>query len=306
MNKWSKGIKTIAGVVSGVWLLGFPAMAGAAVVTCKPGDHYIGPPDTCHNWPWVDINANGQYDPGVDVPVSISSVVGVGPPLWQINNPYDQSNGGNLIYQDSTDSQGQTTGFHRQHTDYSHYQSAVVTTLDPGGFPTVFTLSDLDHSGNPRSTTLTLNNNPAGYDSITLAGGGLNLSTPLVKYVDGNGRAFVSVPWGFMSHFKHHHAAASGLHNLLPQVWIPVSGNGQIVMDLNGDGTPDPEFYQSPVLPLAALPAASAPFAILVPWGNPAAIPTLSELALILSALALLTISWRALRRHGGDGLIPS
>ena len=110
-------------------------------------------------------------------------------------------------------------------------------------------------------------------------------------YFDVNGDGifdYISLPWTPANLFflGINTADSCGPGGLDPQIFIPLA-NGRIILDLDGNGLPDPGVFQSP--PLA--PAVTVPAAVIV--------PTLSPPATLLLALGLVIVAWFALRRGG-------
>ena len=105
---------------------------------------------------------------------------------------------------------------------------------------------------------------------------------------------YVSIPWSMASAVgvdTEDDCDVGAGDGVDPQIFIPLAdsnGDGvkdSIILDLNGDGTPDPEFFQSPALVDPAI-------------GDPITVPTASEWGLILLSIGLVVVAWVQLRRR--------
>jgi hypothetical protein len=114
-------------------------------------------------------------------------------------------------------------------------------------------------------------------------GGNVSATMSFVyKGTDGNGNpAYISLPWSQLAALG---VLGNNCNTDVPQVFIPLS-NRKIVLDLNGDGVPDPIFFSSP--PLAP------------PVRVTAGIPTVSRGVMALLAAALVGAGLLQLRRGG-------
>jgi hypothetical protein len=152
---------------------------------------------------------------------------------------------------------------------------------------------------------------------------GRNVGTLLIPNfvffdVNNDGVAdYVSMPWtltnlaamGFNPNDTCGPAGAGGLE---PQIFIPLA-LGRIILDLDGNGSPDPGVFRSPPLAPQGIPPTNTPTATPTstltptvtatssPTPVPAAVivPTLSQRAMVLLAVGLLIAAWFALRRGG-------
>jgi hypothetical protein len=97
----------------------------------------------------------------------------------------------------------------------------------------------------------------------------------------GGGPAYISLPWSQLESLGLLHTMCS---TPVPQTFIPLS-NGRIVLDLDGDGVPDPDVFSSP--PLTRQSAGG--------FG----IPTVSRGTMALLAAALVGAGLFQLRRGG-------
>jgi hypothetical protein len=100
----------------------------------------------------------------------------------------------------------------------------------------------------------------------------------------GGGPAYVSLPWSQLAGLGLLNHVSTNCPADVPQVFIPLS-HGRIVLDLDGDGIPDPGFFSSP--PLTAEAAS----------GN--GIPAVSRGTMALLAAALAGAALFQLRRGG-------
>ena len=149
---------------------------------------------------------------------------------------------------------------------------------------------------------------------------GFNVGTLIIPnfvFFDVNGDGisdYVSLPWtpanlaamGFNT--GDGCGPTTGVGGLEPQIFIPLA-NGRIILDLDGNGLPDPGVFQSPPLAPQGIPPTSTPTATATatptvtstptPVGAGVVVPTLSQGAMLLLAVGLATVAWFALRRGG-------
>jgi hypothetical protein len=114
--------------------------------------------------------------------------------------------------------------------------------------------------------------------------GGITTATMSLVFTgtgSGGSPAYVSLPWSQVAALG---ILATSCPTPVPQVFVPLS-NGHIVLDLNGDGIPDPIFFSSPPLTKQA--------------GEGSGIPTISRGAMALLAAALVGVGLFQLRRGG-------
>jgi hypothetical protein len=151
------------------------------------------------------------------------------------------------------------------------------SNCDPGSNANRFTLSHPDSSGRYRRVFRT--NGTRGRVSAT------------VSFVHTSGQDYISIPWSQASLLGVDFSATCG--GSQPQIWIPLAdtnGDGlgdTIVLDLNGNGRADDDFFQGP--PLAAAPA-----------------PTLGAAARAVLTLLLGGIAVWFLSRRGRAAMSPS
>ena len=114
-------------------------------------------------------------------------------------------------------------------------------------------------------------------------GGSMSATMSFVYMGKGGdgGPAYISLPWSQVAGLG---ILATSCPTPVPQIFVPLS-NGRIVLDLNGDGVPDPGFFSSP--PLTAK-AAVGP-----------GIPTVSRGTMALLAAAFVGAGLFQLRRGG-------
>lgn len=176
----------------------------------------------------------------------------------------------------------------------TNFQQMTVLAYNPSGYPYQFGMMEnsnkwgvmtlYDLNGDGKYETLTFVQTTSSWVQIP---GGLQITTNF-QAMDSNSDGypdFISVPWQNITSTGNHAPCAAA--PTIPQVWVPVTRSGQIVLDLDGDGYPDPELLSSP--PIGA--AASS------------AVPAAGDLALALLMLALAGVSWRVLRRESGQSL---
>jgi hypothetical protein len=121
--------------------------------------------------------------------------------------------------------------------------------------------------------TLIDQNADGASDAIQLSGRDVPNTTVNLVQMSSEGRTFISIPWAL--------AGALGVKGNYPPVFIPLS-SGRIILDLDGDGVPDPTLLTSP--PLAGAPLAPT-------------VPTLSEWGMIFLTLLLMVGGIAVLRR---------
>ncbi len=189
-------------------------------------------------------------------------------------------------------------------TGYSAFRHApgkVSTYAVGGSFPSTFTYTQ-SGVGPPKSGTgqLVDQNSDGVFDGMTLAGPGLNVTLPFV-YVDINGDGFadyISIPWSqatLVGVNPNSSVLTPGAGGPNPQVWIPLAdtnGDGKpdsIMLDLDGNGVPDPDVFASPALGPVSAPAALSP---LIP------VPAFSEWGILAVILALTTVGLWQVKVH--------
>ena len=260
------------------------------VATAQVVERYVGP-----NFPiLVDTSGDGLPTPGVDtgiVPTLAGDTMtipnpweGCGaathnvvqltrPPVIVAVPPY---NGGNRTTENQTES--------------------IVADEIEGGRPVHFAMN-VDKPGFPdkNGTAEVVDDNLDGvYDAFEGAGdGGINFSLDiLLADVSADGfDDYASIPWAQASALGVETGDGCLVSGGDPQIWIPLADtndDGQpdsIVLDLDGNNVPDPDFLFGPVIAGAGV----------APADN--SIPTLSQWALLLASLALAATAWVQIRR---------
>jgi hypothetical protein len=169
-----------------------------------------------------------------------------------------------------------------------------------GGRPTGFTFSQEDLATfNTKTGSAVLVDTDANsrFDAVQAIETSATSSFPATQVdlvaVDTNQDGepdYFSFPWslGNAANFRITSCSAAGV-GPGTQIWVPVAfdeaGEPTVILDTNGDGTPDPEFAFGPPLEATLItPAAEA-------------IPTLGEWGALLFAGLLLAVGARQLRR---------
>jgi hypothetical protein len=128
-----------------------------------------------------------------------------------------------------------------------------------GGFPTQFGYTETDSRGVRASGGGQLMdlNGDGRMDAMSVNGTSVNATLNLVFSADGN---YVSIP---VSQAALVGAKQGRCGPAVPQIWIPLvdtDGDGRgdtIILDLDGNGVADPQFYSSPRLGASAVPTTS-------------------------------------------------
>jgi len=233
----------------------------------------------------VDTNNNGRPTPGVDLPIiptfdSASNVL-------TIVNPWQDCNGSGALHNGWLFSFNPSTGLPDKAT---RDRGDQIETIIPTGYfsptePDAFHMTVTKGGTIIKQGDLALIDSGHGYFSGISIDGSVVASIDFT-YADLNydGIAdFISLPWGQTAALGVKMNFGCGPGGTTPQIWIPLINN-QIVLDLDGNGQPDPNFFASP--PLA-------------PGNLYAIIPTLSTSALVLFAATLLGVGLFQLRRVG-------
>jgi hypothetical protein len=124
----------------------------------------------------------------------------------------------------------------------------------------------------------------SGQGHLVQGGGGFFNGVAGGQTLGGSTSAYISRPWseiaalGLLGHIQ------TNCPTDAPQVFVPLS-NGRIVLDLNGDGVPDPGLFSSPPLTRQAA----------VGFG----VPAVSRGTMALLAAALVGVGLFQLRRGG-------
>jgi hypothetical protein len=261
-------------VALGAALFSIPAWGQVLPGFCSSGGK-IGP---CEGF--VDLNANGVYDPGEPL-VGFQCAEPGDFPTLQILNPWSDNCGdtsGNVIYLDSDNG----TCFNSGHRLKGREFQSIQATDFSNNHPDAFSFSDSGASGNGA-----LVGPGGGFNGLSITGGMQMLVGPFQGTdASGKGGAFnhITIPWGL--------GAALGMNGPCkiaptdPQIFLPVVdlGNGQyqLQFDLCGDS----RFCSSPPLSLIA-------------WvGVGTNIPTLSEWGMIILVLGTAALGWWFLRQQ--------
>ena len=176
-------------------------------------------------------------------------------------------------------------------------QSVTITGFASNGTPNTFAFSQTGGTHGPQTGTAALTQTGGKFDGAQISSSTtpLSVTIPFI-FIDTNGDGFgdfVSIPWSYAG-LLGVDTSKSIMGTLNPQIWVPLAdtdGDGKpdaVVVDLNGDGVPDPDLHQgSPgsIGPVAAPPT--------LPVGT----PTLSEWAMLLLVLTLAAVALWQLRR---------
>jgi hypothetical protein len=136
-------------------------------------------------------------------------------------------------------------------------QSMAITGFT-GGAPTQFTYTELDPRGiRAMGVGQLVDLNGDGKMDTVIVSGNINTTLNLVFTADGH---YVSIP---VSQAAALGATQGRCGPAVGQVWVPLvdtlgDGRGDtIILDLDGDGVADPQFYSSPRLGAAGVPTTS-------------------------------------------------
>lgn len=198
----------------------------------------------------IDTNGDGRPTPGVDAPA----------------NPQLSGNTLNLTTLFSCNSQNNTqiilggldsSGHFRTATRSNNGRSQVLSISGVTGDSAIsFGYSETDTRGQ-RAAGLgqLIDSNGDGAADTIAAHGNLHVVSSLVFSSDGQ---YVSIPVAQAALFGAT-TSRCGL-GAVPQIWVPLAdtnGDGRgdtIILDLNGDGIPDSQFYRSPRLAAVGVP----------------------------------------------------
>ncbi len=235
--------------------------------------------------PLADTPGNGFPNAATDTAIGLNRVndtVTITSP-WTCNG----SSVKNQITLSDPDMSGRFLRGSRFSENLGKTQRITITGFDGSGEPTQFLFEELTGSSVTRSGvgTLISSQNNGVYDTMELSqtGGGILATLSFSYFNTGNGNSpnFVSFPWGQTAALGGKSACAGGN----PQVFLPVASNGHVIFDLDGNGSPDPDLFPSPLI---------APSGI-------AAVPALAPAGAALLAAALLAVAVRHLRRVAGE-----
>lgn len=243
----------------------------------------------------VDTNGDGQPDQGTDGRIIPTFD---GQETLTVPNPWEEC--GPAVHNVVTlqDAAGPGGGPFVGGTRTTENQTeTLIADQFVGGRPTHFTMS-VDKPGFPDqvgSAGVVDGDSNGIYDALMGEGdGGVDFLLDLVfSDVNGDGWGdYVSIPWSQASVLGVATDDSCEVAGGDPQVWVPMAdtnGDGRpdsIVFDLDGNGSPDPQFLFGPIIGPARAFAT-----------NP--VPTLSQWSLILVALALASAAWMQIRSGG-------
>ena len=201
----------------------------------------------------IDTNGDGQPTPGVDSPAN-PQLAGTTLTFTTLFSCSTSNN--NQVGLVSQDSSGRFRGATRRNNFRN--QSMAITGFT-GGSPSQFAYTESDSRG-ARATgngQLMDLNGDGRMDAIIVNGTSVNTTLNLVFSADGN---YASVP---VSQAALLGARQGRCGPSVPQIWVPLAdtdGDGRgdtLILDLDGDGIADPQFYSSPRLGAAAVPTTS-------------------------------------------------
>lgn len=260
----------------------------------------------------MDMSADGTPDTAIPIKVIDGSVIVIDSP-WACN-PESKAN---RLYGSKSDYYGKyydSFGRSNGHLDQVLTVVDVVDSTPAGGgglktaeFNQISTQGEKPVPTATGSVALEDNNQDGGFETIVMQqslGGNLAITTNIAGIdTTGDGNAdYATLPWAYAAAFHNpNNGCGPNEGKTLPQISFPLTdtnGDGKpdrVVLDLDGDNTADPDFMRSPMLqtvpnePPYSLPAA-APAAT--------AIPTLTQMALLILSLALAAIGWASVRRN--------
>ena len=249
-------------------------LAATAQIVVQPGP-LVGP----NNPPLVDSPGLGFPSPS-DSAISLTRAMDT----VTIGSPWNCTNQKNTFTLGAKNGNGVFTQVTRS-TGGSPLRTQVVTIngFNTQGDPTSFLFQDfigntLNQSG---TATLISSHNNGIYDTLELSGGSLNMNVTFIYFPNGQGVPnFISIPWS-QAELLGAKSACNGSGD--PQVFVPLTTGGRIGFDLDGNGAPDPDLFQSPVLAPAQVSVAQ--------------VPALGAFGVALLAGGLLVAGLRFLRR---------
>ncbi len=220
----------------------------SASTVAQPGARMLGPRFP----PLIDTNGDGQPTPGGDVPAN-PQLNGTNLKLTSFFSCNSQNNTNAGIT--NQDSSGKYRGVHRANNFRD--QSIGIAGFSGGG-ASAFTYTESDSRGARAAGVgqLVDLNGDGKMDTINI-NGNINTTTSLVFTPDGN---YVSIP---VSQAQLLGATQGRCGGAVPQIWFPLAdtdGDGRgdtIILDLDGDGIADPQFYSSPKLAATSVPTAN-------------------------------------------------
>jgi len=162
-------------------------------------------------------------------------------------------------------------------------QAFTILQYDAQGNPIQFRYDEFAGVTETRTGigTLLSSQNNFVYDTLEIQSTtGINTTVNFLAFPLG-GNQFLSIPWSQLASLGGKTTDCTGQN---PQAYVPVTPAGHIVFDLDGNGSPDVDLYQSPALAAATV-------------GN---IPTLGPMGLVALATLLLGFAIYWLRRESG------
>jgi hypothetical protein len=219
---------------------------GFAIMTAPPlveTSHAAGQPQRMlgPNFPAkVDSNGNGVPDAGDE---SIGMTM-AGNQLTFDSRWHCDGSADNVFTLSNPDASGQYHTFSRMIGPYTQTMNAAG-----GGAPTSYNYNETSASAAPKTGSINFGdfNGDGVTDQIMVLGSGINVGLSLSFTQNAQD---ISIPWAQASLLGIKANNSCGSSN--PQVWVPLAdtnGDGvgdAIVVDLDGNGVPDPQFVRSP------------------------------------------------------------
>jgi hypothetical protein len=241
----------------------------------------------------IDTDGDGLPEPGTDEGIVPTFD---GQQTLTIPNPWERCGPGTHNQITMTGPEPFTGGTRTHDNQIETVQATDYDGARPTDFSMVVDRTTTDKNG----TAGVVDENSDGiYDAFQGAGtGGINFLLDFV-YADTNADGwgdYVSIPWSQASALgvAKDDGCGPGPGGSDPQIFVPLAdSNGDdlpdsIVLDLNGDGEPDPEFRLGPIMGPAAAVAR-----------DDTTIPTLGEWGAILAMAGLAAAAWLQIRANG-------
>jgi hypothetical protein len=257
-------------------LIALALLTPPLIAVAQPEGPFVGP----NHPPLIDSTGSG-FPNADDHALSITRSGNV----LTLNSPWDCGNQKNLFtLSDKVGSFYQTVSRTSGGSGPARTQVIHVTAFDPFGNPTAFSFTQ---SGGPTTLTgtgtLLSSHNNGIYDTMQItetAGGSLNTLVNFIYFPNGEGLSeFISIPWGQAEMIGAKNTCGGSTN---PQVYLPLTGDGHVILATNGT-SPDPDLLGSPVV--APLFAPTPP------------VPALAPIGLALLAGLMLVAALRFLRR---------
>jgi hypothetical protein len=271
-------LRLVAAIAFAGFVVSLPLLAA---IVAEP-TNLVGP----NSPPLADTPGSGAPNPSADALIGLSRNGNT----VTITSPYTCNPGSvkNQILLSNPDNAGRFRTASRFSENLNKTQQVTITNFDSAGEPIGFAFEELT-SGVPGRTgigTLISSHNNGIYDTLELSqtGGGVlaTLSLETFNTTNSNSPNYISFPWGQTAAL----GGKTACNGTNPQVFLPVASNGHIIFDLDGNGAPDPDLFDSP--PVAAQGIAT--------------VPTLAPFGLALLAAFLLAAAVRLLRRESSSG----